>query len=176
MTSEVLYTIEKIVDRKKVKDKFQYLIKWQGYPMEECTWEPIENLQYSLGLVEEYNKAHPKKSSKGRKTKNFLNKKRKDTENKKIKDFDIQKKNNDIQNNNNNIEEKKNLSEEETIVINKSLLSVITVKKVNEKLIAVVKKKQENGEEIQAFLSTEDLRKINPWILLDFYESKIKYS
>ena len=172
MTSEIFYIIEKILDRKKVKDKYQYLIKWQGYPEEDCTWEPIENLQYSLGLVKEYNKAHPTKKNnfnKAKKTNNFLNKKRKNIINIEINDNEFQIKN--------KIEEKKNtLKNDETICIDKSLISVLTVQKYNEKLMAIVNKIQENGEKIQAYITTEELMEINPWILLDFYESNIQFS
>ncbi len=176
----MLYTIEKIVDRKKAKDKFYYLIKWQGYPMEQCTWEPIENLQYSLGLVEQYNKAHPIKSTKTYKTKKpkyqkkLLNKKRKEPDEKKITETESEIKNDFVQN---VIEEKKNVTNnDETIYIDKSLISVFTVKRQNEKLMAVVDKLLENGEKVQAYLSTEELRRKNPLILLDFYESKIKFN
>ena len=177
MTSEILYIIEKILDRKKVKDKYQYLIKWQGYPEEDCTWEPIENLQYSLELVKEYNKTHPTKQknfNKVKKTKKFLNKKKKETIKIEINDNEFHNKNNMIQN---KIEEKKNASkDDETIIIDKSLISVLTVQKYNEKLMAIVNKIQENGEKIQAYIPTEELMEINPWILLDYYESNIQFS
>ena len=40
------YEIEKIVAHKKRKDgKIVYLVKWQGYTYEECTWEPAKHFK-----------------------------------------------------------------------------------------------------------------------------------
>ena len=52
---EQFYEVEKILDRKKVKGKFQYLIKWKGYPLSESTWEPISHLQYMKDSVNQFN-------------------------------------------------------------------------------------------------------------------------
>jgi len=38
------YIVEKVVDKRYVKGKTQYLLKWKGYPHSENTWEPMENL------------------------------------------------------------------------------------------------------------------------------------
>ncbi len=178
MSREVFYAIEKILDRRKIKDKYQYKIKWEGYPMTQCTWEPIENLKNALYLVEEFNKNHPMKNNKSKNNKDLkvLNKKRNNEQ--KEENINAPKEENNIQNN--NIQEKSpNINENNNILtfdIDGSLKKVLTVKKQNEILMAVVEKMKENGEMIKAYLSTEDLRKSNPWILLDFYESKIKFT
>lgn len=39
ITSTKLYYIEKILDYRTIADQTYYLIKWQGYPMKEATWE-----------------------------------------------------------------------------------------------------------------------------------------
>ncbi|KAF8418778.1 hypothetical protein BGX38DRAFT_1217086 [Terfezia claveryi] len=31
-----------------------YLVKWEGYPVDQCTWEPIGNLKGSKSLVQEF--------------------------------------------------------------------------------------------------------------------------
>jgi len=38
------YEVEEVVDMKVEDSKKFYLIKWQGYPSWENTWEPEENL------------------------------------------------------------------------------------------------------------------------------------
>ena len=186
MANEVFYTIEKILDRKKVKDKYKYKIKWEGYPMDQCTWEPVENLQYSLRLVEEYNKNHPIKNIKIKqkknkdKTESLLKQKRKHDNTKMhqiVNNESMQ--NNTIQNNNGNIKNAIIENEIETDIsynIDKSFTKIVTVKRQNETLMAVVDKLLENGEKATAYLPTEKLRIDNPWILLDFYESKIKFT
>lgn len=31
--------VEKLVDRKRVKNGVSYLVKWENYGMDDCTWE-----------------------------------------------------------------------------------------------------------------------------------------
>lgn len=38
------YVVEKIVQKRIVRGKTQYFLKWKGYPESENTWEPRENL------------------------------------------------------------------------------------------------------------------------------------
>jgi len=52
---ELFYEVEDILDRKKSKGRYLYKIKWKGYPLSECTWEPISHLQYTRDLVEKFN-------------------------------------------------------------------------------------------------------------------------
>jgi hypothetical protein len=48
------YTVEKILDKKKIKGEFKYLVKWEGWDEKDSTWEPLENLQNVQGLVEQF--------------------------------------------------------------------------------------------------------------------------
>ena len=61
-------------------------------------------------------------------------------------------------------------------IIDTTLEKVSTVRKRDNKLMAVVKKKKSNGEFEEIEIETFKLRNENPWILLDFYESKIKFT
>ena len=61
-------------------------------------------------------------------------------------------------------------------IVDNSLEKVSTVRKRDNKLMAVVKKKKSNGEYEEVEIETIKLRNENPWILLDFYESKIKFT
>lgn len=49
-----LFLVEKILDKKKFGNCYKYKIKWQGYPIDKATWEPIENLQSCLDYVTAY--------------------------------------------------------------------------------------------------------------------------
>ena len=54
-----IYFIETILDRRRVNDRLEYKIKWEGYPMSQSTWEPLSNLQTAKELVDEYDRLHP---------------------------------------------------------------------------------------------------------------------
>ena len=70
-----------------------------------------------------------------------------------------------------------NLNEtKKTFCVNDEFKNVITVKQQGQTLMAIVEKIDESGNINRISIPTEELRKINPWILLNFYESKIKFT
>jgi hypothetical protein len=48
------YFVEKILDKRKYKDVWKYKVKWVGYSIDDCTWEPIENLEQCRDLVDKF--------------------------------------------------------------------------------------------------------------------------
>ncbi|XP_063228241.1 uncharacterized protein LOC134534110 isoform X2 [Bacillus rossius redtenbacheri] len=50
------YVVEKILAKRYNPKKkcFEYLLKWEGYPHEQNTWEPVENMQACENLVEAF--------------------------------------------------------------------------------------------------------------------------
>jgi hypothetical protein len=57
---ESLYVVEEILDKKIVKGKAYYKVKWQGYGLDQCTWEVKSHLRYVRELVEAYElRSHP---------------------------------------------------------------------------------------------------------------------
>jgi hypothetical protein len=49
-----LFIVEKILDRQKFGKVIKYKIKWQGYPEKYSTWEPMDNLQEVVDMVEDF--------------------------------------------------------------------------------------------------------------------------
>lgn len=58
------YVVEKIVDRRKLKGRTQYLIKWEGYSSNENTWEDADNLLHCIESIKEFEKSQKKKDYK----------------------------------------------------------------------------------------------------------------
>ena len=130
-----IYEVEKIIGKRYVQGKIEYKVKWLGYKMTECTWEPEENLVNVRDLIEKF-------------------------ENKKEK--------NENQLNSNNI----NLNEYK---IDNRFMKVSTIKVIDNQLYGIVKYNN-NGIIEERKILTSELKKVNPFILIQFYESKLKFS
>ena len=57
--SKDYFIVDKIIARKLVGKKKLYLIKWKGYPVGDCSWEPISNLVNITNMVEDFDKNFP---------------------------------------------------------------------------------------------------------------------
>jgi len=55
---EETYIVEEILEKKKIKGRYLYKVKWVGYPLDQCTWEPAKNLDNVRYMVNEFNKEH----------------------------------------------------------------------------------------------------------------------
>lgn len=80
------YQVEKILARKVEKGVIKYLLKWEGYPESESTWELAKNLDNIKQMIEKFESSHPTNDAK-----EDLFKKKPD-ENLSIKDSFVQKK------------------------------------------------------------------------------------
>jgi hypothetical protein len=52
------YEVEKILTKRGEENHIQYLIKWKGFPMEDCSWEPASNLKNSKRILAAFNNKH----------------------------------------------------------------------------------------------------------------------
>ena len=60
------FEVEKIISRKvDGKNKF-YLVKWVGYPLKDCSWEPFSHLQKISGMIETFEQNFPNSIDKKR--------------------------------------------------------------------------------------------------------------
>jgi hypothetical protein len=48
------YTVERIVEMEGTGPNAKFLVKWQGYPDSQNTWEPFENLKSCPSVIEEF--------------------------------------------------------------------------------------------------------------------------
>ena len=53
------FDVEKIITRRIDGKKCLYLIKWEGYPITACTWEPISHLSNIIDMVKEFEDNFP---------------------------------------------------------------------------------------------------------------------
>ena len=58
-TKNNFYDIDKIITRKIKRGKKLYLIKWKGYSLKYCSWEPISHLTNILSQVELFESNFP---------------------------------------------------------------------------------------------------------------------
>ena len=56
-----VFKVEKILDQRKINGKQHFLIKWVGFPDNQNTWEPKENI-FDKALIKNF--VHSRKSKK----------------------------------------------------------------------------------------------------------------
>jgi hypothetical protein len=77
---KLYYQVEEILDKRiNKKGKPEYKIKWEGYSIDESSWEPLSNLKNVIYMIDEYNEHHKDNSICCKMDNNFIytNKKRK---------------------------------------------------------------------------------------------------
>jgi len=48
------YEVEGILDKRIIRRKTEYLVKWKGYPLHDATWEPIEHLDNANDVIQHF--------------------------------------------------------------------------------------------------------------------------
>jgi len=54
--------VEKILNKRTVRGKEKFLVRWKEYIVEEDTWENRKNLENTKELVEEFEREYGKKA------------------------------------------------------------------------------------------------------------------
>jgi hypothetical protein len=52
------YEVEAIADHRRINNKMEYLLQWQGYPREDWTWEPESELAHCKDILNKYKRDH----------------------------------------------------------------------------------------------------------------------
>jgi hypothetical protein len=55
------YIVNDILDIRRRGNGWQYLVDWQGYPLEERTWEALSRIKNSMELVLRFHQNNPQK-------------------------------------------------------------------------------------------------------------------
>jgi len=58
---EMEYEVEEVLDSRIRHGKLEYLVDWAGYPPEERTWEPAENLLHADEAVATFHRHYPQR-------------------------------------------------------------------------------------------------------------------
>jgi hypothetical protein len=61
-TEQEEYEVETILDKRILRKKPQYLIKWLGYPLHDATWEPLEHLNNAMEKVKVFEETRTSQS------------------------------------------------------------------------------------------------------------------
>ena len=54
MSSGSDFIVEAILNKRVKNNQIEYLIKWEGYPIEEATWEPVRNLSNVKDMIRRF--------------------------------------------------------------------------------------------------------------------------
>ena len=52
------FEVEKILNKRMIREKEKFLVRWKGYMAEEDTWKSRENLENAKELVEEFERKY----------------------------------------------------------------------------------------------------------------------
>ena len=163
-------SMEKIIGKRLYHGRLYYLIKWKGYPVESSTWKPVENLSLVKDMIDNYNSKAKIKCNKNEE----INKPNQDMK----KSMEIEKEiSSDINKNmTNNINNIKKEEKENYFNINSNYKCISGMFSENDELFAYVDIEDNKTKKlIKKKISIKDLKNINPWILIEFYESKAKF-
>ena len=53
-TGQEEYEVEAILDKRVIRKKTLYLVKWVGYLLHDATWEPMRNLSNAPEIIKEF--------------------------------------------------------------------------------------------------------------------------
>ena len=63
VNGEEQWEVERILDRRILRNKMHYLVQWRGFPAEHNSWEPVDNLAGASQLIEEFDGARTSRAA-----------------------------------------------------------------------------------------------------------------
>jgi len=180
MTEEE-YTVEDILEKRvNRKGKVEYLVKWENYPHSQNTWEPLENLINSMDIVKDFEAREEAKKESLTESQNNIS--REAPIHKSQKDFNYCTPVNPEKTINNESGGGMNQKKSDEVPILRDIEDNIpkkinSVKKFDGELYSLVEweERSDGLTPDPAYIPSLLLRKLNPKLLIEFYESKIKF-
>lgn len=176
---EDFYVIEAILDKKRQKGIWKYKVKWEGYPMDQCTWEPRENLQNCNELLELFEaNLNPQKNSLKNSTVKPKSKEEAETETEKTKENKpILYKENKIETESQDIEMKPPVpgsfdTDEGDKIIQAKIIDDV---KIELNCLVSWKERKDSTQADATWISSNIVRKKDPELLLRYYENKMVF-
>lgn len=184
-----VYEVEAIVGKRQRDGKVEYKVKWVGYSFEECTWEPLRNLKNVRDMIDEYedkkngNKEENKPKEKPKEHQEDLSPNEDDKEkvllgHKRAHEEKEKKEEKDPKNSSNDEEEEAEEGpevEDDKEPKKKDKIKYLKVISVSKDFTATVLV-EHNGVESRITMKTSQLKAVAPVLLVDFYESRIKFT
>ena len=187
-----VFEVENILKKRVSKNSVEYLIKWKYYPVEDSTWEPLENLSTCMKKITEFESRSSNKKENKFMKENYLSTKRKKPTIDQLNLSTVQKKckiaTKSIKNSTQSSEENEKSQSDESENFNDDKVSgnfqydvpcKIDGAKMNSKneILLEIKwnKRYDNSIPKNSLFSMAKLRKINPILLIDFFESRLKF-
>lgn len=182
--SENEYYVEKVIDKKVVDGEVRYLIKWEGWPEDESTWEPVENLDHIQNLIADferernlYSKPRGRPPKKGN-TNNF-SKEEKHEKSEKYEKHEKYEKNEKYEKSvkSNSNDKKEEIQTVTNLGINVPDTLTSVKKDLNGEIICLCrfKERPDGITPDDAYVPSKILKELYPKVLISFYESKIKF-
>jgi len=154
------YMVEEVIGKRlNHKGQTQYLIKWEGYPVEDSTWEPLENLTNIKSLIKFYEEKSKKKQ---------------ELENIPKIPTEVNKQSENKISTNSNI-----TKSSYEVIDNLGMLiptTILTARQMDKQIYCLVEFLQSGTENVKpVFVPSKLLKEAYPQILIEFYESKIRF-
>jgi hypothetical protein len=172
------YFVEKVMDKKIIDGEVRYLIKWEGWPVESSTWEPLHNLKNIKNLIEEFERNRRENvesvKKKVKEIKPESNSTASPQKNKNFEKTQLEKNKLPRDKDNNSVKREAEIITHLGLNIPEDILSV--KKDENYNILCLVRfKERPDGIIDQAYVPSSLLKELHPKVLIKFYESKIKF-
>lgn len=171
------FKIEEILDSKVEGSTTYYLVKWEGYSMKDCTWEPRKHFKNSEFMIEEFEKKQQENhSSISQPTTTSLSARTTNERSDPTNDIIGKKRQAQTRESEKKKKAKKNRPRGVLGVDEPECISNYHLSTENKLELEIKWKPKPNGEKLRSTIATNvEVKEHYPRILCDFYETKLRF-